>query len=442
MKGIFIGIIFLYSGLLIQAQDTLTLQGCYNKAYAANPLLKNKEYYAKVNKLKNKIINTNWYPTTELNGQISYQSDIVQMDIDLSPLVNYINGLIPAGMGNPNNALPSLNVPEAPKDQYKVTLDIKQTLYDGGISKKNKNLEEKLLLVNNQQVEVDLFSVKEQVNQLFFTITVLKNNIELLEVLNQNIDTNISIMESGRRNGTVMQSNIDVLNAERLKLEQQLNELIISRNAAVKVLELLINEPLSYECTLQLPVVLFSDSISNQRPELLLFDYNKEMLDISKDLKKSQLFPKAFAFTQIGYGNPGLNMLNNEFDTYYIIGAGFKWNIYDWNKNKNERQIIEIQKNIMDASKENFDKNISMAAENKYAEIEKLDKMLETDKEIIEIRQRITESALSQLKNGVINSSQYLVEFNAEKQAKINYEIHKIRLIQEKVNYLNLYGNI
>ena len=134
-------------------------------------------------------------------------------------------------------------------------------------------------------------------------------------------------------------------------MKQQLNELIISRNTAINALELLIDEPISNECVFQLPDIIIVDSVINQRPELLLFDYNKEMLDVSKEVKKSQLFPKAFVFTQIGYGNPGLNMLNNEFDDYYIVGASLKWNFWDWNKSRREKQVYAIQKQMISTVK-------------------------------------------------------------------------------------------
>jgi len=423
------------------AQQSITINECYEKAYKESPIIKKKEYNNRVNNLKQKIINTNWYPSIELNGQVSYQSDVVQMDLDMSPLINYINGLIPAGMGSPNTNAPSFEIPEAPKDQYKITLDLKQTIYNGGITKKNKKLEEQLLNINNQQVEVDLFSIKNQVSQVYFSITLLDKNIELLQILKQNIDTNISIMESGVENGTILQSNLDVLLAEKLKLNQQYKELKILKNATINILELLINDTLLNNCELVMPDIVLFDTIKNKRPELDLFTYNVEMLNAKKTLMKAQLQPKVYAFSQFGYGNPGLNMLNNEFDTYYIIGAGFKWTLFDWNKNKNERQIIDIQKNIVHISEKNFNRNISVAAQQKISEIKKLEELIITDKEIIELRRRITKNAESQLKNGIINSSQYLIEFNSEKQALINNKIHKIQLVQAKVDYLNLFGN-
>jgi outer membrane protein TolC len=168
----------------------------------------------------------------------------------------------------------------------------------------------------------------------------------------------------------------------------------------------------------------------------------KIKLDASGNLLKSQRLPVAFTFARAGYGNPGLNMLNDEFDSYYIIGAGVKWNIFDWNSNNRERQIMEINKQMIETQRANYNKNISIVRENIENEIVKLENLLLTDNQIIEIRKQIKESSFSQFENGVINSTEYLAELNAEKQALINYEIHKLQLIQAKLNYLFLYGQL
>lgn len=423
----------------IYASNPITLVNCYETAYNSSPVAKNKAYYNEIYQLKRKIITTNWLPSLELNGQATYQSDISQMD--LSPLINYISSLSPKG--TTPSAAPSIDIPSAPKDQYKATLDIKQTIYDGGISRTSKVLEEQTLLANIQQVETDLYGLKDQINQVFFSILILDKNIELLYIIQQNVDSNIAVMTAGVNNGVFLQSDLDVLIAEKIKFKQQLFELKTTRDCAIQVMNLIINDTISENADFILPDISFlPDTIQNGRPELMLFNANNKILETTKSIKKSQLQPKLFVFSQLGYGNPGLNMLNDEFDSFYIIGAGLKWNIYDWNKTRNENQVITIQQKMIDVNMENFTKNISIAAKNKYAEIVKLNEMLESDLELINIRRKITKTASSQLNNGVINSTQYLTELNAERQARINYEMHKIELAQAKVNYLNLFGKL
>jgi outer membrane protein TolC len=177
------------------------------------------------------------------------------------------------------------------------------------------------------------------------------------------------------------------------------------------------------------------------RPELQIFDLRKEQLSASLQVIQSKRMPRAFGFATLGYGNPpGSNFFKDEFAPYYIIGAGVKWNIFDWNKVKNEKQAVNLQKAIIDSRKMDLTDNLSRLLEAKNAEIASLRSLLETDSELIEIRKRITAAAESQYENGTITATEYLNEMNSEKQALINYEIHKINLAMARVEYLNISG--
>ncbi len=151
--------------------------------------------------------------------------------------------------------------------------------------------------------------------------------------------------------------------------------------------------------------------------------------------------PKAFGFATLGYGNPpGNNFFRDEFAPYSILGAGIKWNIFDWNSAKDEKQIIYYQQNLIDSRKSDTEDNLKRLLNAKRAEISNLKSLLETDTELIEIRKRITITAESQYKNGIITATEYLNELNSEKQAWINYEIHKINLAKARVEYMNING--
>jgi len=151
--------------------------------------------------------------------------------------------------------------------------------------------------------------------------------------------------------------------------------------------------------------------------------------------------PKAFGFATFGYGSPpGNNFFNNSFDPYYIVGGGIKWNIFDWNKVKNEKQVITLQQGILDNRKKDLEDNLSRQLESKRSEISSLKTLIETDSELITLRKRITASAESQYENGTITATEYLNEMNSEQQAVINFEIHKISLTMARVEYLNISG--
>ena len=152
--------------------------------------------------------------------------------------------------------------------------------------------------------------------------------------------------------------------------------------------------------------------------------------------------PKAFGFATLGYGNPpGSNFFKDEFAPYYILGAGVKWNIFDWSKAKNEKQVINIQKGILDSRKNDLTDNLKRLLDSKRAEISSLEALISTDTELITLRKRITASAESQYENGTITATEYLNEINSEKQVVINAEIHKINLAMARIEYLNISGN-
>jgi outer membrane protein TolC len=177
------------------------------------------------------------------------------------------------------------------------------------------------------------------------------------------------------------------------------------------------------------------------RPELQLFDLRKEQLAAGVKVIESKKMPKAFGFATLGYGNPpGSNFFKDEFAPYYILGAGIKWNIFDWNKAKNEKQVITLQQSIIDNRKSDLTDNLKRVLETKNAEINSLETLLKTDSELIALRKRITATAESQYENGIITATEYLNEMNSERQALVNYEIHKINLSLAKIEYLNISG--
>jgi len=151
--------------------------------------------------------------------------------------------------------------------------------------------------------------------------------------------------------------------------------------------------------------------------------------------------PKAYGFATLGYGNPpGNNFFRDEFAPYYVLGAGVRWNIFDWNKAKNERQLIGLQQGVIDSRKNDLADNLRRLLEAKNAEIESIKTLIAADSEILVLRKRITASVESQYDNGTITATDLLDEINAERMAEINAEIHKINLAMAQVEYLNICG--
>ena len=410
----------------INAQKILTLKECYDQAMASNALAGEKKGYTDISKLKDENLVMGWLPTLDANGSLIYNSSVV----DLSGVL----GSLPIpGIANAIKPLPN--------EQYKITLDINQVIYDGGAIKGARALEKADLSVNEKQTETDLYKLRGQINGYYFNLLLLARQNELLNNYLEIIKKRITSMQSAVNNGVIIKSDVDVLTSEKINIEQQLAENEIRKSSLIKILSDLTGNKIEASTELILPSI--SGELSNElsRPELQLFDLRKEQLAAGMKVIESKRLPKAIGFATLGYGNPpGSNFFKNEFAPYYVLGASIKWNIFDWNKAKNEKQIISFQQGILDNRKNDLTDNLKRLLEAKNSEIESLKALIDRDSELITLRKKITASAESQYQNGIITATEYLNELNTERQAVINYEIHKINLSMARIEYLNISG--
>ena len=415
-------ILFLFINQLGFAQTKeISLSDCYDQLYINYPLVNDGETYNRISELKIKNMNTDWLPKSELKAQATYQSEAFALDIDL-PIV--------------------VDLPEGSRDQYKATVDINQLIYDWGRIKSSKKAEEWNLKINHQSTQVELNKLKEQINKFYFAILILQKNEELMSLMLNDIEQKQLTVESGVKNGVLLISDLNVLQAEKRKIKQNITQLINQRLAAIRILSEITGMDLDSYVKLVIPDYELNGKTEFKRPEHDLFDYQAEQIDASVHVLSKQNWPMVFAFGQLGYGKPGLNMLNDEFDSFYYVGVGLNWKFWDWNQNRRQREILNLNKSFLVSKRESLDKQLNIALDNEIANIEIYQAALITDIEIIRLREDVTRSATSKLDNGVITSTQYLTELNAETQAKINYETHKIQLVQSKANYLYIIGEI
>ena len=411
---------------ILNAQKILTLKECYDQAMTANALASEKKGYTDISKLKDENLVMGWLPTLDANGSLIYNSSVV----DLSGVL----GSLPIpGIANAIKPLPN--------EQYKITLDINQVIYDGGAIKGARALEKADLSINEKQTETDLYKLRGQINGYYFNLLLLARQKELLNNYLEIIKKRIASMQSAVNNGVIIKSDVDVLTSEKINIEQQLAENEIRKSSLIKILSDLTGNKIEASTELILPSI--SGELSNElsRPELQLFDLRKEQLAAGMKVIESKRLPKAIGFATLGYGNPpGSNFFKNEFAPYYVLGASIKWNIFDWNKAKNEKQIISFQQGILDNRKNDLTDNLKRLLEAKNSEIESLKALIDRDSELITLRKKITASAESQYQNGIITATEYLNELNTERQAMINYEIHKINLSMARIEYLNISG--
>lgn len=424
MKNIILitSIIFFSVTILAQPSKTITLDDCYKNAIINYPNFKQTELNNAIYELSIKNTKTNYYPSLNLNGQASVQSDVTKINI-------------PASVG--------FTAPEISKDWYKINLDVQQIIYDGGVTSGQKELSATELEISNQEVQIELYQLKEKVNHLFFNVIFLRKNIEVLKILVKNLKVSLVEAESAFENGIILKSDVNKLKVELIKVEQQ----IIEKKSDTKAVILALNEITKLNIQnpeeLKTPnLMLNSYSFINNRPEYLMLNKQQDKLTAARNLTSTKRRPKFSAFGQAGYGRPGYDMLNNNFTDYYMIGARLNWNIWDWNKVKNEKQIIDIQNEIINSKKQSFEQNLKADLLQRIENISKFDKLLKTDQTILELQNDIVKTALSQFNNGTITSTTYLIELNKLANAKLNLEAHKLQLVFAKYQYLTAIGNL
>jgi outer membrane protein TolC len=408
----------------IEGQKILTLKECYDMASKASALSGEKIAYSDIWQLKDKNLAKGWLPSLDAGGNILYNSSVV----DMTSALGSIPGL--AGMISP-----------LPHEQYKVTVDINQVIYDGGAIKNARKLEITGMNVSEKETETDLYKLRSQVNGYYFNLLLVDRQKEILNNYLILVNKRIKTMESAFANGVIIKSDIDIMLSEKIKIDQQIRENEIMKTSLIAQLSDLTGARIDDGSQFILPSLQGEISDELLRPELQLFDLRKEQLAAGLKAVDSKRMPKAFGFATLGYGNPpGNNFFKDAFEPYYIVGAGVKWNIYDWNKARNEKEVITRQQQILDNRKADLTDNLKRMLQAKKAEIENLNSLVESDSSLIAVRKRITASSESQYNNSTITATEYLGELNAEQQAVINYEIHKIKLSMAKVEYMNISG--
>jgi outer membrane protein TolC len=417
IKLLFIALLF--SIQLLMAQEAVTLEQCQTSARENHPALKQLELYQQILSLKNENNATSYLPQVNLNGQATYQSEVTKIAI----------------------SLPNMKIPTVDKDQYKVYLDLKQTIWDGGLSKAKELLNEAENAGNQQQVEVELYQVKEKVNQFFFTSFLIQENLKILNKKIETLSERRKMMESAVNNGMVLASELDQLQAELINTDQLIIELRRNRVTVLSALAILTGKTSDQIQNLALSEIQSIQDQSLARPELMLFSKQNELLDANSTILQKQRNPKFFGFGQAGYGKPGLNMLNNEFNDYYMVGVGFNWNVLDWKTTQRQKQMLKFQQDIVQTKQANFIRNIELATDQGKNQIAQYEELIKSDQELIQVRERITKTSSSKLENGSITTADYIQDLNAETMARLMLETHKIKLKEAWINLGNIRGN-
>lgn len=400
------------------AQQRLTLDGAIQEAMTSYPLVKQKDLVKQTEALSLDNISKGYLPQVTLSGQATYQSDVTQVKVPV----------------------PGINIEPPNKDQYRLVADVNQLIYDGGVLREQKNVQQLNTEVEQQKVAVELYRVKERVNQLFLSVLYLDEQLKQVELVKADLDNGIRKVEAQVANGVAFRSNVSLLKAELLKAGQRTIELQSTRKGLIETLGLFLNRTLDENTRFEQPAAQQGSKEDISRPELKLYSLQQKLVLGQNNLIDAKNKPRASVFVQGGYGRPGLNLLKNEFAFFYTTGLRLNWSLSGLYTRKNEKQQLNINKMMLDVQQETFLLNTRTQLSQQNAEIEKLQKLLATDDEIIALRVSVKDAAKAQLENGVITANDYLREVNAEDQSRQTRITHQLQLLQAQINYQTILG--
>jgi outer membrane protein TolC len=431
MKIIRIFLIVLTGAVALHAQQpTFSLEQAYQLARNNYPIAQQLPLLDETNRLQINNLNKNYLPTLELNAQATYQTQVTALPIEL----------------------PGLDIPTISKDQYKATLDLRQNLWDGGITTRRKAIQNASTQVEKQRTEVELYNLQSRVNQFYFNVLLADEQLRLNEILQSNLKARIQKSQAAVANGTSTKANLNSLQAEQLNAEAQAIDIRASRRTAVQSLSLLlygVENFLSEDIILKKPneeaiiKMITPSSIKRieitseiNRPELTLYQYQNYLLAAQSDLISTRNLPRVSAFATGGYGRPGLNFLDNDFTTYAILGASIRWNFSELynGKSNNDRQLLTIQQQQVELQKQTFLLNTNTQLTQLQNDIARLQEVITKDRQQIALRESIRQTAEAQLDNGIVTSADFLIELNAENQARLNLTVHELQLQLAQAN--------
>ncbi|MEX0996951.1 MAG: TolC family protein [Flavobacteriaceae bacterium] len=414
----FLLIPFLFITIFGYSQHTVSLDACYEGLKTNYPLAKQGAILEQQKEVALSAITSKTLPQLNLSAQATYQSEVTEVPV------------------------PNINIEPLNNDQYRATLTANQLLYNGGKIKATQELQNITTHKKQQEVEVNLYQLKQRVNHLYFSILLIDDQTKLLNVREQQLNSKLKEVQSGIENGVLLPTSDKVIEAELLKILQQTQEATHNKSKLIASLSALTGIPLNAETVFQKPFLAQVERPNLNRPEIDLFNLQIQEIEQQQNVLSKDIAPELNGFATGGYGNPGLNMLENDFSTYYIVGVKLNWNIFDWKSNKKQLQALDFSKELITNQEAVFRLNTNTALNEQQTEIEILENSIAIDQQLISLQQEVVNTFASQLKNGVITTSQYITELTKLYETENLFNQHKTQLELAKANYNTLKGDI
>ena len=386
----------------------ITLEECRQKTQDNYPLVRQ---YSLIEKTKEYNLNNaskGYLPQFALSAKASYQSDVTELPVKI----------------------PGIDIKGQPKDQYQVMLELKQNIWDGGEIHTKKEMTLASSDVEREKLNVEMYALNERVDQLYFSILLLDEQLIQNQLLQDELERSFRQISAYMENGIASQSDLDAVKVEQLNTRQKRVELSASRQAYVQMLALLTGEDLTENTTLKKPVESEVSPLGDiRRPELIWFDAQNQRLQIQEEALKTGYMPRFGLFVQGAYGNPGLNMLKDEFSPFYVAGVRLSWNFGSLYTLRNDKKLISTNKQQLQNNRDVFLFNTRLQATQQNSGIVSMRKQMQDDEEIIRLRTNIRLAAEAKVANGTLTVTDLLREITSESMARQTKALHEIQLL-------------
>lgn len=414
MKRILFFVMLVFA--VVPAFTQITLDECRSLARANYPLIKRFSLVEQSRSLSVSNASKAWLPQVSLSARASYQSDVTRIPVDI----------------------PGVDISPMSKDQYDVSVHVSQQIYDGGSVSSSKRLADARSDVEREKVNVAIYDVYERVDQLYFGILLLDEQIRQVRLLQDDLSLSSKSVSGMLRGGVASQTDLDAVKVEQVKARQSETSLLTSRATYLKMLSTFIGKPLGDSVSLVRPDEADVSVVVNNRPELSLYNAQNRLLDQQRNVLDTYLRPRIGLFLQGGYGNPALNMLKNKFEAYYKVGATLTWNFGNLYTRANDKRKIDTDRLGIEAEREVFLFNTGLQSELQRGNIESLRRQISQDDEIISLRERIRSKADVKVANGTETVNEMLRDINAVSEARLTKAFHEIQLLQEIYKLKNI----
>ena len=395
----------------------VTLEECIALAEDNYPLIRKYDLLNQTKDVNLSNIRKSWLPQFNVYAQGTVQNETPSFPESLSNLISQTGA----------------NISGLNEWQYKIGADLHQDIWDGGTSKAQRKTELAKDAERQAALDVQLYAIRERVENLYFGILLLEAQTEQIRNLQALLQSNLDKLRTMHRNGTAMQSDVDLVEAQCLSTNQQLTQAESAAKSQRKVLELFIGKSLAGQ-ELVKPSATLPQNLLPDRPEQRHFDAQLQANEAQSDGISASLMPRIGLFAQAYYGYPGFNyfesMMNRDLSFNLLAGIKVSWNIGAFYTMKNNRQKLRLASDRIAVERDVFLFNTSLKTRSQLDRIDELKAVMKENDRIVQLRENVRKAAESQLNNGVIDATDLLTKLTDEKQARLNASYHEIQLLQ------------